>query len=397
MVRRLATVAALAGVVIAALVAQPAQASFLHSSSASVALIAKNGPVPPNGPDGIMPVSGYVSGRPAESFGAFSFSNVPLSQVTSAKLAQFDTVALIQVKVENLSEPAKVALARFVADGGKLLIHDSDETKLNDYSWLLPGGYSTRVGAGCEGCGGMSGRSTITNSSLMSTNPADASYVSLGDLARFTDAVGDANLLVSTDPRWFALASGTNSNANGESGAQVAFANNNGLVVYNGFDTDFVKTNPSDPWRCNQPALGFRCPAGSTPTVDWIAHMWHTELVQGWGSTTGTSAAEELPAMVPLAKVGAVLSAASAGLPSSRQCVAGGRLRLALGRLRQLRHRKVTQIVVYVNGRLALRQRRRIGDVTLRKLPRHGSYVVEIIVTTSRGYHLVARQRYRAC
>ncbi|HEV7585274.1 MAG TPA: hypothetical protein VGO14_05795, partial [Solirubrobacteraceae bacterium] len=269
-----------------AVVAVPTQAAaFSHPGSVKVALIPRNGPVPPNGPDGIMPVSAYVSGRPAESFGVFSFSNVPLSQVTTAKLSQFDTVALIQVKVSSLTGSARAALAQFVADGGKLIIHDSDETKLNDYSWLLPGAYTTRVGAGCEGCGGTSGSSTITNSTLISANPSDPSYVSLGDLTRFTDAVGDANLLVSTDPRWFALARGTNSNANGESGAQVAFANNNGLIVYNGFDTDFVKTTPSDAWRCNQPTLGFKCPSGSTPTVDWIAHMWYLELLQGWGSS----------------------------------------------------------------------------------------------------------------
>ncbi|HEV7585757.1 MAG TPA: hypothetical protein VGO14_08270, partial [Solirubrobacteraceae bacterium] len=105
----------------------------------------------------------------------------------------------------------------------------------------------------------------------------------------------------------------------------------------------------------------------------------------------------ELPTLGPVTKVGTPLAASSAGLPSSRQCVAGGRLRLMLRRLSQLRRRRVTQVDVYVNGRLAIHQRGRIVNVVLRKLPRHGTFTVEIVATTSRGYHLVAKQRYRAC
>jgi hypothetical protein len=379
--------------------------TFVHSGSVKVGLIARNGPVPPNGPDGIMPISSYVSGRPAESFAGFSFSNVALAQITAARLSQFDTVALIQVRVTDLAPAAKAALVQFVANGGKLLIHDSDETKLNDYSWLLPGPYSTRVAAGCEGCGGTSGTSTVTNSSLISTNPADPSYVKLSDLAAFTDAIGDANLLVSTDPRWFTLAQGTNSSGGNETGSQVAFANHNGLIVYNGFDTDFVKTTPSDAWRCNQPALGFRCPAGSTPTVDWIAHMWYSELVQGWGTPPqpagggggGTGARPLLPQSKPIVKIGVTLAASLAGLPSNRLCVGRAGLFLRLKNLSRARRGAITQVDVFVNGRLVLHKRGRLVNVTLKRLPRHGRFTVEIIATTKRGYHLIAKQRYRRC
>jgi hypothetical protein len=397
-VARLGTLALGLSALCIAMSGVPASASsFTHTRSMKVALIPQNGPVPPNGPDGIMPIASYVSGLPAESFAGFSFTKVGLGQITSDALSQFDTVALIQVKVANLTSSARAALAQFIANGGKLIIHDSDETKLNDYSWVLPGSSTTRVGAGCEGCGGTSGSSTITNSSLISTNPADPSYVSLGDLAKFTDAIGDANLLVSTDPRWFALAEGKNSNANNESGAQIAFANNNGLVIYNGFDTDFVKTTPSDPWRCNQPALGFKCPSGSTPKVDWLAHMWYSELTQGWGGMPGPASATELPTVKPIVKIGALLAPSLAGLASNRKCLAKGRLFLRLTQLSHLHRRKVVQVDVYLDGRHVVHQRRHLVNVTLKTLPRHGAFTVEIIATTNRGYHLIAKQRYRTC
>lgn len=379
-----------------AISATPASASnFVHGISQKIALIPENGPVPPNGPDGIMPISAYVSGRAAESFGQFSFSNVALNQITSANLSRFDTVALIQVKSSDLTAAAKAALAQFVANGGKLIIHDSDETKLNDYSWLLPGPYSTKVGAGCNGCGATAGTSTITNSSLISGNPADSAYVSLAELAKFSDAIGDANLLVSTDPRWFSLARGTN--ARNESGAQVAYAsNNNGLIVYNGFDTDFIKTKPTDPWRCDTPATGYRCLSG-TPSVDWLAQMWYSELTQGWGTQAGSGGGGGLPHKKPVVGVGTPLAAFLAGLPSNRLCVAGRTLSLRLKKLAHLRHRQVVQVDVYINGKHVKRERGRFTNVTLKHLPRHGTYTVTVIATTKRGYHLIAKRRYHGC
>ncbi len=395
----------ISAMIAAPLLAPTAASASAHVASERVALIPRNGPVPPDGPDGIMPVSSSVSGLPGETFSRFSFSNVALNQISPATLSHFDTVALIQVFTANLTPAAKTALAQFVAGGGKLIIHDSDETKLNDYSWLLPGPYTTRVGQSCSGCGGSTGSSTITNSSLISSNPTDPSYVNLAELARFTDGIGDANLLVSSDPRWFAVATGTNANAHNESGAQVAFANNNGLIVYNGFDTDYIKTVASEPWRCNYPSTGYRCPAGSTPTVDWLAHMWYSELVQPWGAASeqpgggggGTGSGGSLPRSTSVVKVGAPLATSLAGLPSSLACVAHRRLLVHLKNLARLRHRRISQVEVFVNGHRAFREHGHLVNVLLKRLPAHGSFTVEVIVTTRQGYHLIAKRTYRAC
>jgi hypothetical protein len=162
-----------------------------NNASQRVALIPGPTPSPAQGPNGVLPTSSFVTGRPSETFSGFSFSSVALDQITPANLANYDTVTLNQVHTTNLTATAKAALAQFVSNGGKLLIHDADETLGNDYSWLLGGPYLTRVGAGCINCGSQSGTSTVlTSSGIISSNPADSSYVNVGDLYKFTRRPG---------------------------------------------------------------------------------------------------------------------------------------------------------------------------------------------------------------
>jgi len=386
-------------VVLGAAIAISAAPAMAATSSHNVALIPTDHPVPPagiNGQDGNMPISSYVSGRPDESFAKFSFSDLALNQITPANLSRFDTVALIEVNVSELSTDAKAALAQFVANGGKLLIHDADETHLNDYSWLLPGSYSTQDGAGCPNCGLTAGTTKITeNSGLISGNPADPNYVNLPELQQYTDAVGDANLLVSDDPRWFAAVSGTN--GRNEAGAQLAYASNNGLIVFNGFDTDMIKPTATSPWRCVGTPT-FQCVGSAHPSVDWLAQMWYAELNKSWApASSGSSQGNNgLPQSNPVTGIGTPISPVQAGLPSSKRCVAKRTLFLRLRNLIR-HHRQVVQIDVYVNGRHVIRERGHWHNVTLRRLPKKGSVVVKVVATTNRRYHLVSRVRYHAC
>jgi hypothetical protein len=371
-------------------------AATAATSSTQVALIPSNIPLSSPGNLGVMPISSYVTGRPNDSFEKFTFKYLALNNITTATLSSFDTVALIQVRTSDLTAVAKAALAQFVANGGKLIIHDSDETSLNDYSWLLPGPYSTRIGAGCNACGLTSGTSNITaNSSLISSNPADPSYVSIAELTKYTDAVGDANLLVSDDPRWFAAASGAN--ATHEAGAQLAYASNNGLIIYNGFDTDMIKALASDPWLCVN-APNNVCPSNAHPSVDWLAQMWYAELNQSWGPGSNPPGAPPngLPQSKPVSSIGTPLSPPAAGLPAKPGCVRKRKLFLRLTNLAR-HHRKVVQVDVYVNGRHVLRERSRLHNVTLTHLPKSGNFVVRIVATTKRRYHLISTLRYHAC
>jgi len=221
-----------------------ASAVPFRAASSEVALVPARGPV--GIIDGQMPTSGTVSGVPAESFSRFTFTNVALSQIDSATLAHYDTAVLMQVQTSELGAAQKAAIVQFVTNGGELIIHDSDETAANDYSWLP---YPGMVGAGCRGCGSTSGTSkVVVNSNLISANPSDASYVDLAEMGRRTDAIGDANLFVSSDPHW--LLGATVTNSNNETGSTVTYANDNGLMIYNGYDTDYVRPSSAGPWTC---------------------------------------------------------------------------------------------------------------------------------------------------
>ena len=402
LIRRVGLLGALSALMISAGVS-PASAD---SSSRNVALIPAAVSVSALNPNGILPTSLNVTGRPAELFSHFAFSNVPIANITPTKLAGFDTVVLNEVHSTSLSPAAKLTLSQFVGGGGKLLIHDADNTNGNDYSWLLGGPYTTRVGYRCVNCGSQSGSSTVTaNSGLISAIPTDPSYVDLSQLYAFTDQ-GDSNLLTSTDPRWFTVARGTN--AQGDTGSQVAYAtNHNGLIVYNGFDTDFIKAKATDQFRCESPKTHFTCPPppAAQPTVDWLAQMWYSELTIGWGSSASAgSPGAGLPSTQPVFDVGTPIAPSAAGLPGSptprgsvRACVARASLWLRLSRFTHVRHRKVVQVDVYVNRKHVLRERRPFKNQRLRHLPKKGRYLLRVVGTTDKGYHLIARLYYHGC
>jgi hypothetical protein len=369
-----ATLAALLG-------AAPALAD-VNASSHAVGLIPTRGSRTP--PDGQMPVTGIVSGVPADAFGRFAFSDVPLASVTPANLRRFDTVVLMQVSTAELSSAQEASIARFVGEGGKLIIFDSDETTRNDYSWLP---YPARIADGCVNCGATTGVTRIVaRNGLISFDASDPAYVNLHELGERTDAIGDANLLVTLDPHW--SVSATVTNAKGETGAVVASAGENGLIIYNGYDTDYVRPSSSSPWLCLQgSAPAFECPAPASG-VDWLAKMWYQALAQGWGSPAAT------PSAPSALGVGQTVDAAQLTTASSLKCVARRRLAFSFARL----HRRIRQLDAYINGRHTLRVKaRNLTRLTLRKLPTKGSYTLKLILTTQRGYHLIVRHRYRAC
>jgi hypothetical protein len=206
-----------------------------------------------------MPTTGTVTGQDGESFDQYSFTDVSLDNVDDATLAQYDTVVLMQVRTSDLSDSARQSLSRFVTNGGKLIIHDADGTEGNDYSWLpVP----AQTGQSCHDCGATQGTSQVVeNNSLVSGNPADASYVNVSEFESATDAVGDANVMITQDPRWFVDIQATNSL--NDTGAVHTYASDNGLIIFNGYDTDYVGQTEAS-------------------SVDWLAKLWYLELAQGW-------------------------------------------------------------------------------------------------------------------
>jgi hypothetical protein len=222
--------------------------------------------------------------------------------------------------------------------------------------------------------------------------------VDLAEMGQRTDAIGDANLFVSSDPHW--LLGATVTYGNNETGSTVTYANDNGLMIYNGYDTDYVRPSSASPWVCVQgkpPA--YECGAPSSG-VDWLAKMWYAELAQSWGTPVAGQPAPPgsvsvLAGGAPAINVGTVISPAQIGLPTARKCVARRTLSFTLAKLS---HYNIRQVDVYINGKHVLRKAgRHLKNVTLRSLPKKGRYSVKIILTTKRGYHLISRRTYKAC
>ncbi|MHB8241251.1 MAG: hypothetical protein ACYDHN_04590, partial [Solirubrobacteraceae bacterium] len=230
-------------------------ASAAQQRSNQVALV----PGPEGEGAGTLQTFGEVTGSSGNSFDQFNFTDVPLESLEPGILSSYDTVVLNEVFTSSLTESEKQALSSFVTGGGKLIIHDADGTVGNDYSWLpVPAG----SGQACQNCGNLDGMAEIVeNNTVVSADPSSPYYVDVAELPGNSDAVGDANFLLTNDPRWSADITGSNSLNIG--GAIDAYATDGGLILYNGFDTDF---------------LGGTFPSGN----DWLNKIWYDELSQQW-------------------------------------------------------------------------------------------------------------------
>ncbi|HEX3693271.1 MAG TPA: hypothetical protein VHU13_07995 [Solirubrobacteraceae bacterium] len=261
--RRTAWVASARNLAIPALAVVFAIATFgasaahaVSQSSGKVAIIDGGG----SEDVGSLQLSGSLAGDPADSFEAFSFTVLSQESISPPVLAEYDTVLLNQVFTTSLTTEQEQALSKFVTLGGKLIIHDADGTEGNDYSWLPVPAAS---GFSCQNCGNTNGEARVVeNNTLVSNDPTSPYYVDVEEFPGNTDAVGDANVLLTEDTQWNPDVEATNSQNVG--GAVHAYASDGGLIVFNGFDQD---------------ALGSSLfPSGQ----DWLDKLWYQELAQQW-------------------------------------------------------------------------------------------------------------------
>jgi len=240
---------------LAALFWAPAVSLAQFQRSNQVAIVRGDGA----GSGGPLQVSGTVIGSPEDSFDQFTFTELAQENLEPSVLSSYDTVVLNQVFTNSLSEAEKQTLAGFVTAGGKLIIHDADGTEGNEYTWLPVPATS---GHSCQNCGNVDGEAEITeNNTIVSNDPSSPYYVDVNELPGNSDAVGDANVLVTTDPRWDEDIRARNQQ--NVEGAADAYASDGGLIMYNGFDTDF---------------MGQFFPSGN----DWLGKIWYDELATQW-------------------------------------------------------------------------------------------------------------------
>jgi hypothetical protein len=248
-----------AAVLSALQVAPSNAASFLKSET--VALVPDADGRTNNG--GSFPTTGFPDGY------APSFSNVSLEDIRDAATnpigSGFDTVVLnsvCDIGIFLADVQFKSRIESFVSNGGKLIIWDS-ECGITDYSQFALPFYTNNPGQqGAQGT-----LTDIEENTLSSANPTSPSYVDVAAVASQTDAVGDANVFTTFDPRWFVDLRAKN--VSGVDGPAQAYANlGQGLVIYSGLDKDFLPGTSFDP--------------AATDGTSHLNRIWLLELLQPW-------------------------------------------------------------------------------------------------------------------
>jgi hypothetical protein len=228
------------------------------------------------GDGGTLQEQGSVAGVDQDSFDAFTFSDLDhtATSIESSTLTRYDTVVLNEVFTSELTAAEKQLIADFVTGGGKLVILDADGTEGNEYSWLpVPAG----TGVSCKNCGNTDGSPQIVeNSELVSSDPASPDYVNVSEIPGDTDGAGDANVIKTSDARWDASMRVSN-DSNG-SGVVEGYANDGGVIVYDGLDTD---------------DMGQTEASGS----DWLGKLYYQALALPWDP-------DSLPGSQPIASGG---------------------------------------------------------------------------------------------
>lgn len=202
---------------------------------------------------------------PTGAFTDFTFTDVPVASVNATTLGVFDTVLLnvastgMGCNINNLSAAQKTDLVNFLNGGGKLIIYDS-ECPPQDYSWLPHPFTTSNPGA----LGGTGTVNIVEDNFLGTDTTGDPHFIDEVLLGQQTDAVGDMNVLTTQDPSICLHMSGTNA-AQQSGPTHVYYQSGSGLLIYNGFDVDFLDVTTA--------------PDASTPSGN-LAKIWLQELQQ---------------------------------------------------------------------------------------------------------------------
>ncbi|MGD1102488.1 MAG: discoidin domain-containing protein [Terriglobia bacterium] len=173
----------------------------------------------------------------------------------------YDTVVLEQVCEGNPSPLAaefKPALAPWVAEGHKLIIHDADKCPSGaDYSWL-PYLFKTN-NPGAQGAEGTFLR-FVEENWMAHGRRGRPGYIDVAAWENGTDdyrnELGDSNTLTAWDPHWCGHM--VVRNVNNIFGFAYTYAHyDRGLIIYDGFDIDMMGTVGYDTLVARELAQGF--------------------------------------------------------------------------------------------------------------------------------------------
>ncbi|MBN1317638.1 MAG: VWA domain-containing protein, partial [Anaerolineales bacterium] len=188
-----------------------------------------------------------------------AFTQIDVSDLVTATLAQYDTLLLSQVcNISQLPEPWLEAIRNWVGNGHKLIIYDSDECgRPVNYDWLAYCFTTSNPGAQGSNRGEFV---VLSDDGMISADINSPVFVDQAEMSTFTE-IGDANVMVTQDMHWCCDAEAEN--LLGQRGCVHAYAfYGRGLIVYNGLDTDSILVPSQN-------------------------RLWQNELDQPWDSLEG--------------------------------------------------------------------------------------------------------------
>src|SRR5659263_411521 len=164
------------------------------------------------------------------TYNNMTFTPLKKADLSSATLANYDTLILFEICdiSTSLSSAQHDAIIAYLAAGNKILLFDADRCAPGfggagnaDYSW-----FTYPFTTSNPGPQGASGTLTIVENSTLTSGLASDPFNS--------DELGDANTATTNDTHWFGATNTTN--ALGNKGYFLAYANNSGLIIYDGAD-----------------------------------------------------------------------------------------------------------------------------------------------------------------
>jgi outer membrane protein OmpA-like peptidoglycan-associated protein len=179
----------------------------------------------------------YVPYSAPTVYPGYRISPLLLSLLEPKSLGGFRITVLASVcdAASILTKTQAQALMDWVYSGNKLIIHDADDCKSTDYSFLPYTFTSSNPGAHAARGNNL----VLVNSNTLGSNAADKTH--FVDVAAYIAAtgqqLGDANVVTTQDSHWCGHFYGTN--VLGQNGFIQMFAPfGQGLIIYDGFDRD---------------------------------------------------------------------------------------------------------------------------------------------------------------
>lgn len=228
---------------------------------------------------------------------AYHFTQVPAAQVTTAELANFDTVVLYGIRWSDLSASAQNAIDAF-ARTGKVLIWDSDGTGAQSYSTFIHP-FSTSV----SGENGKANDSVVSfpagDNFLASSNPSSPYYLDPNQLVTDRNMINDMNAMVTAGSDWSpALVAANKSIPKG--GSVIAWsygvtADHTGLAVYSGIDADAFTDQLNPNYSIKEVALELAAPFLRAPDASCAPSCQPPPTAGGGQPFAACSFAKPLP------------------------------------------------------------------------------------------------------